>query len=94
MEKIIDCGCDILLTSGQKEKAIEGADLIYQLNQKANGRIEIMAGSGITDKNIREIANKTGISSFHSSAKKVIAGNKIMADADMISKMKKLIRVN
>jgi copper homeostasis protein len=89
LENIIECGADILLTSGQKEKAFEGAGLIHELNIRANGRIEIMAGSGITDENILEIAMKTGIKSFHGSAKKINAANEIIyADENMIKNMK------
>ncbi|HKR04204.1 MAG TPA: copper homeostasis protein CutC [Bacteroidia bacterium] len=89
LENIIECGADILLTSGQKEKAIEGVDLIRLLNIRAHGRIEIMAGSGINDKNVLEIATKTGIQSFHGSAKKINSANEIVyADMEMIRKMK------
>jgi len=89
LENIIECGADILLTSGQQEKALDGASLIRQLNIHANGRIEIMAGSGITDENILEIAMKTGIKSFHGSAKKLTATNEIIyADVNMIKNMK------
>jgi copper homeostasis protein len=89
LENIIECGADILLTSGQREKAIDGAELIHQLNLLSNGRIEIMAGSGITDKNILEIAWKAGIKSFHGSAKKQNSENEIIyADEEIIKKMK------
>ncbi len=89
LENIIECGADILLTSGQKEKAFDGAELIRQLNLRSNGRVEIMVGSGITDKNILEIAEKARIKSFHGSAKKQNSGNEIIyADEEMIKKMK------
>jgi copper homeostasis protein len=89
LENIAECGANILLTSGQREKAIDGAELIYQLNILAKGRIEIMAGSGITDKNILEIAKKTGIKTFHGSAKKINAAEKILyADKEIIILMK------
>lgn len=94
LENIIECGADILLTSGQKEKAIDGVELIHRLNIKANGRIEIMAGSGITDKNILEIATRTGIKSFHGSAKKRSSKNEIIyADTEMIRKMKSCLKI-
>src|SRR6185436_9758499 len=89
LENMIECGADILLTSGQKEKAYDGASLIRELRNRSDGRIEIMAGSGITDENILEIANKTGIKSFHGSAKKInSAGEIIYADEAMIKSMK------
>ena len=89
LEKIIECGCDILLTSGQKEKTIDGVDLIKQINEIADRKIEIMAGGGITDKNILEVAKRTGIKSFHGSARKVISGNEnYIADEKMIREIK------
>lgn len=93
LENIIECGADILLTSGQKEKALDGATLIRELHNRAKGRIEIMAGSGVTDENISEIANKTGIKSFHGSAKKINSkGGIIYADAEMIKSMKSYLQ--
>lgn len=47
LEDIIETGCDRILTSGQKNTAIEGIDNIEILVKQANGRIEIMAGSGV-----------------------------------------------
>ena len=93
LKHIIETGADILLTSGQKEKAIDGAELIYRLNNLAKGKIEIMAGSGITDKNILEIAKRTGIKTFHGSAKrKGSDGEIIYADEKIINGMKSNLR--
>ena len=47
LENIIETGCDRILTSGQKNTAMEGIEAIRILVEQANGRIEIMAGSGI-----------------------------------------------
>ncbi|MFI5220163.1 MAG: copper homeostasis protein CutC [Bacteroidia bacterium] len=89
LERIIECGCDTLLTSGQKEKAIEGVDLIRQLYNKANRRIEIMAGSGITDKNILEIVLQSRVESFHASAKKIVSENNVYeVDKEIVRAMK------
>jgi copper homeostasis protein len=67
LEDIIECGCDRLLTSGQANKALDGLDLIKNLNNTANGRIRIMAGSGIDETNIEKIYKDTGITEFHAS---------------------------
>lgn len=69
LEDIIDMGCERILTSGQRPTAIEGTQLIKDLIQQADGRIEIMPGSGIRAENIREIKDKTGAKQFHSSAR-------------------------
>jgi copper homeostasis protein len=69
LEDIIEIGCERILTSGQKPNALEGAELIKQLIDKAEDRIIIMPGSGITSGNIIQIAETTGVVEFHSSAR-------------------------
>lgn len=72
LEDIIDCGCERILTSGQKPAAYDGMDNIKALVEKADDRIIIMPGSGINSKNIVEIAQYTGATEFHSSARNFI----------------------
>jgi copper homeostasis protein len=67
LEDIIDTGCTRLLTSGQQQGAVAGAELIGKLVKKANHRITIMPGSGVRKENIRQLAETTGATEFHSS---------------------------
>lgn len=67
LELIIDMGFDRILTSGGYPTAVEGADIIRQLITKANNRISIMPGSGITENNIHHLAQLTGLKEFHGS---------------------------
>jgi len=67
IEQLIDIGCQRILTSGQKPAAPDGIELISQLVSIANERIIIMPGSGIRKDNMKEVANKTGATEFHSS---------------------------
>ncbi len=69
VEQLISLGVDRILTSGQKEKAMEGAELIRKLNDKYGDRIEILAGSGVNGENVRELAEKTGVLQVHSSCR-------------------------
>ncbi|MGK6350789.1 copper homeostasis protein CutC [Parapedobacter sp. DT-150] len=69
LETIIACGCGRLLTSGMENTAAAGSGLIRKLVDQANGRITIMPGSGINETNIAKIAESTGATAFHSSAK-------------------------
>lgn len=69
LEVVIACGCKRLLTSGMKNTAWAGKGLIKKLVEQANGRIEIMPGSGIDEANVVDIARSTGASAFHTSAK-------------------------
>ena len=52
IENLINMGVDRVLTSGQKEKAIDGLVLLEQLNNISNNRIVIMPGSGISKNNL------------------------------------------
>tara|TARA_B100000886_G_scaffold282021_1_gene206193 strand:+ start:29 stop:658 length:630 start_codon:yes stop_codon:yes gene_type:complete len=52
-ENLIKLGIDRVLTSGQKEKAIEGLVLLEKLNNISNNRIIIMPGSGISKNNFK-----------------------------------------
>lgn len=72
LEDIIALGCERILTSGGETDAYEGIPILKNLVEKAVGRLSIMAGAGITEKNIAEIALKTGINQFHSTAKSVV----------------------
>ncbi|MDR0680653.1 MAG: copper homeostasis protein CutC [Dysgonamonadaceae bacterium] len=65
MEDVIALGCDRILTSGGYATAIEGADVIRQLIEKAAGRIVIMPGSGITPDNAGELIRTTGLKEMH-----------------------------
>jgi copper homeostasis protein len=72
LEDVISSGAKRLLTSGQKDKALEGAGLISQLVGLAGERIIIMPGSGINELNIAQIAMVTGAKEFHLTGRKVI----------------------
>ena len=69
LEDAIALGFDRILTSGQHPKAIQGADLLTRLNRQAAGRIILMAGSGVTEQNIRQLHEETGLREFHFSAR-------------------------
>jgi len=64
LESIMRLGFDRLLTSGQKDTAIEGAELIKTLVQKAKQRLEVMAGSGVNASNAHELCD-TGVYALH-----------------------------
>jgi len=91
LEKIIDCGFETLLTSGKKEKAIDGSQLISDLIKQANNRITIMPGGSVRSGNILQIKNKTMATFFHSSA---LTNNSGIADLGEIKKLKELISIH
>ena len=68
LEDLVDIGVDRLLTSGQEETALEGADLIRNLVEKAAGRIIIMACGGIRPRNLRKVLDLTNAPEIHFAA--------------------------
>ena len=67
LEQIIDAGCKRILTSGQQPTAEQGIPLLHELNKQANGRIIIMPGGGVNEKNARLILDQTGCIEIHGS---------------------------
>jgi copper homeostasis protein len=65
MENIIELGCERILTSGGYTTAVEGAEIIRMLIEKAGEQIVIMPGSGITPENAGELIQKTGAKEIH-----------------------------
>lgn len=70
---IIAAGCTRILTSGGRDKAMEGIEQIARAVAVAAGRIEIMAGSGVVAANALPLAS-TGVDALHFSAKKMVEG--------------------
>lgn len=72
LEDIIGLGCDRILTSGQQPTAEQGIPLLKKLQRQAAGRIILLAGCGVNERNIARIARETGIREFHFSARENI----------------------
>ncbi|MGO4680056.1 copper homeostasis protein CutC [Microbacterium sp. 2MCAF23] len=67
-------GLTRVLTSGGASAACDGVDVLRALVAAAAGRIEVMAGSGVTAANAAEIA-ATGVDALHFSAKRAVAAS-------------------
>lgn len=87
LEQIIDCGCARILTSGCKPTAMEGADMLKQLVQQANGRIKILAGSGVTPENAAALRKKTGAPEIHGSCKITRPDGAWETDSEQVKKL-------
>lgn len=97
MEDLINLGFDRILTSGGAANATEGLQIIRKMVNRAQGRIEIMAGAGINAGNVLEIV-RLGVDSVHFTAKKMIdeglmlnMGPKYVVDVDKINSIVNLI---
>lgn len=69
LEEAISLGVHTILTSGQKASAWEGRELLCQLIKQADGRIDIMAGAGISASVIEKLIPVTTGTSYHMSGK-------------------------
>jgi copper homeostasis protein len=65
LEQLIDAGVSRVLTSGGAPTALEGANVIAALVERARGRIIVMAGGGIRENNVRELIARSGVSEVH-----------------------------
>ncbi len=62
---LIGLGVDRVLTSGCRPSALEGADVLRTLVQRARGRIAILVGARLSRDNLPEIVSRTGTREVH-----------------------------
>jgi copper homeostasis protein len=67
LDTLIDLGFRRVMTSGQRQTALDGADLIAALLRRAAGRIEILSAGGIRAGNAAEVLARTGCDQLHAS---------------------------
>ncbi|MFI5280196.1 MAG: copper homeostasis protein CutC [Gemmatimonadales bacterium] len=65
LETLIDLGVNRVLTSGGARTALEGADRIRMLVERAAGRIEILPGGGIREENVEQLVRRTHCTQVH-----------------------------
>lgn len=71
LDALAAAGVTRVLTSGARPSAIDALDVFPALVARAAGRIQIMAGAGITSRNVAAIA-ATGVDAVHASAKRIV----------------------
>ncbi|MBR1793826.1 MAG: copper homeostasis protein CutC [Bacteroidales bacterium] len=81
LEQIIALGCDRILTSGQGPTVVEGSDMLRELRKRADGRIIILPGGGVTPQNAGRILAMTGCTEIHASASETRNGKKVTSAA-------------
>lgn len=65
LEQVISLGASRVLTSGGAATALEGTDAIAALVRRARGRIVIVAGGGVRERNVRDVIARTGVREVH-----------------------------
>jgi copper homeostasis protein len=67
LETAIQLGFIRVLTSGGAADAVSGSAVIRSLAEQAAGRIEVMAGAGLTPRNVITFVHDTRVPALHSS---------------------------
>lgn len=68
LETLIDLGVAVVLTSGGPPRALDGARQLRRLADQAAGRIEILAGGGVTAENVADLVALSGVRHVHGKA--------------------------
>lgn len=92
LNQLIELGFDRLLTSGQAETAINGIEIVRQLVQQADGKIQIMAGSGVNPGNAGELV-ETGVDALHFSIRKLVREERLGMGGRFEPDVEKLIGI-
>ena len=69
LEQAVELGINTILTSGQQNNCVAGKELIRDMVEWADGRIDILVAGGVGAEVIRELRPFTKASSFHMSGK-------------------------
>jgi copper homeostasis protein len=68
LEVLVRLGVEVVLTSGGAPTALEGAERLRALVERAAGRLVILAGGSITAANVRTIVERSGVRAVHGKA--------------------------
>lgn len=67
LEEVVSIGCDRILTSGGMPTALQGKEAIRKLILQSKGRVIILAGSGMSENNVKEFVQDLPITEIHGS---------------------------
>ena len=90
LRAVAAAGCHRLLTSGQRPTALAGADTIKRLVDAVSSPefaptpLKILAGSGVTPLNVRDIVGLTGVTEVHGSCKTTLPDGTIQTDPEQV----------
>ncbi|MEP7323408.1 MAG: copper homeostasis protein CutC [Saprospiraceae bacterium] len=69
LDLLVEYGVQRILTGGKTGNAYQSREELAALNQYANGRITILAGSGVTSQNVVPLIQSANLNEVHTSAK-------------------------
>lgn len=73
LEQAVELGFERILSSGGQPKAMDGAEALKRMVERAGERLIVMPGSGIRAGNVREILARTGACEVHASGRESLA---------------------
>ena len=73
IEALVRAGVDRVLTSGQRDTAIEGLDVLKATHDAARGRIKIMVCGELDEHNIARVVQESQADEFHFAAPRTVA---------------------
>ncbi|MCF3640967.1 copper homeostasis protein CutC [Rhizobium sp. TRM95111] len=73
VEALVRCGIDRVLTSGQRDTAVEGLDILRQTVALAAGRLVVMGCGALDAGNIRAVRDGAGLAELHFAALTTVA---------------------
>ena len=91
LNKIIECGCDYLLTSGQKPNVDDGLNNLSKLVKQSSQKIKIIAGGGVNHNNVESLY-KIGLREFHLSGTLKNKSKILETDYNLINLLVKKLR--
>lgn len=65
LQTLMLTGVQLVLTSGQASTALDGADTLVALRQRAGDRLTVLAGGGVRGSNVRELVQRTNLRQVH-----------------------------
>lgn len=86
LQAVMEAGCHRLLTSGQAPTAPQGAAVIKRLVDHSSC-LKILAGSGVTPDNVRQLIAATGVTEVHGSCKTTLPDGTLQTDATQVRRL-------
>ena len=86
LQAVMEAGCHRLLTSGQAPTAPQGAAVIKRLVDHSSC-LKILAGSGVTPDNVRQLIAATGVTEVHGSCKTSLPDGTLQTDAAQVRRL-------
>ena len=83
VEALVRLGVDRVLTSGQRDRAIEGLATLAKIVRLARGRFKTMACGGLDADSIGRVLRETRADELHFAAPKTVASGMVFRNADV-----------